>query len=160
MNKMKIPLILFLLMLSMNLFSQEKFDQEALLNAKKYGKEIAGMMSISEIDEFDLKTVNKNQTYLKNGLRSSDYIDTEKWLDLSEKVSVKKIAIIFSKSVSCSLMISSSPSISHSPSKRSTPLSGSSITAVSGRLPQERIKALDRLRWIDHMAMRIGCCFF
>lgn len=78
------------------LFSQEQFDLKKLDKPKKYGTEVAQLFEVNEISEYIIDTTALS-VHIKNGLRSSTYINPEDWLSINDQVHVEKISIIFSK---------------------------------------------------------------
>lgn len=87
---------LFLLLLSHCLIKgQQRFNTEQLKNPKKFGKQIEN--SIPKTELFEFSNTVENCFLLKNGLRSSKYINVSEWELLKEEVRPQKVAIIFSK---------------------------------------------------------------
>jgi len=76
-------------------FSQEQFDPSKLTDAKKYGREIANLLHTIEIDEF--RDTNAQTLFLKNGFRSSEFVNSEEWLQLKDSVEVYRIDVVYSK---------------------------------------------------------------
>lgn len=88
--------IFLILFLSVRGFSQEKFSLEELKNPRKYGEKIEKLFSVSELYEF-ISEEKENIVYLKNGLRSANYINPENWLSICDEVEVQSVSLVFSK---------------------------------------------------------------
>jgi len=79
-----------------SLFGQEKFSREILDNPKKHGHEVELKFKITEVYEFE-KDSSKTCIAIKNGLRSSNYINGDDWLKIEHKAEPIAIKIVFSK---------------------------------------------------------------
>jgi len=75
--------------------SQEQFDRHKLTDAKKYGREISDLLHTVEIDEF--RDTNAQTLFLKNGFRSSDFVNGADWMHLKDSVEVYRIDVVYSK---------------------------------------------------------------
>lgn len=81
--------------LSFQLFGQIKFDQEELAFPQKYGEEVAGKLNTKEVFEF--QDTAKNCVYLKNGFRTSKFVNEQDWTDIQDTVEVYRVDIVYSK---------------------------------------------------------------
>jgi hypothetical protein len=79
-----------------SLTAQVRFDEEQLENSKSFGKQIEQSLNIAEIYEY-VPLPEENVVYLKNGLRSSKYMNMEDWMAISDEVQATSVQIIFSK---------------------------------------------------------------
>lgn len=79
-----------------SLFGQEKFSYETLDNPKKHGQEVENKFKITEVYEFK-KDSSKTCIAIKNGLRSSYYVNGDDWLKIEHKAEPIAIKIVFSK---------------------------------------------------------------
>jgi hypothetical protein len=77
--------------------SQAKFDVEHLAHPKKYGPGIADGLKTIEVYEFDTTANSGHCCLLKNGLRSSDYVNINEWLAIKDNVTPYRIDLVYSK---------------------------------------------------------------
>ena len=95
---MKKPILLFFLLLvfiQTNANSQTQFDLEKLNDPKKYGEEIAKLLQTQEVYEY--KDTISGTLFLKNGFRSSNFLNENQWLEMRDTVEVYRIDVIYSK---------------------------------------------------------------
>ncbi len=75
--------------------AQLKFDEALLESPSEYGEQIANQLNTIEIHEYEKK--NTNCIYLKNGFRSSKFVNEAEWLDISDTVIPVRVDIVYSK---------------------------------------------------------------
>ena len=95
MKKIKHFITFCCLLITTYTLSQEQFSNEILNNVKKYGTDVEKSFQITETANFQIDT--NNSIILKNGLRSSNYLNPSSWESIKEEVEVKSINIVFSK---------------------------------------------------------------
>lgn len=88
-------LFLFFVGISFFGFGQTKFDPEKLQQPQNFGFEIASELNTIEV--FEYKDTMKNCLFLKNGFRSSKFVNEKIWLDIRDTVEVTRIDIVYSK---------------------------------------------------------------
>ena len=93
---MKHSLIFLFLLFVINASAQVRFDEKQLQNPKLFGEQIEQSLNIAEIYEYT-PLPEENVIYLKNGLRSSKYLNLEDWAAISDEVQATSVQIIFSK---------------------------------------------------------------
>jgi Leucine-rich repeat (LRR) protein len=76
--------------------AQIKFDLELLQSPSRHGPEVVAAMNILEVTEFK-KEIGGNCQLIRNGLRSSKYVNASDWLVLSDSVEPYRIDIVYSK---------------------------------------------------------------
>ncbi len=81
---------------SENVLSQELFLSEILDNPKKYGEPIENSLPKNEVPEL-LNSLEEGTFFLKNGLRSSKYLNADEWIRIKDSVTVSNIYVAFSK---------------------------------------------------------------
>ncbi|MBA3985909.1 MAG: hypothetical protein H0X63_04905, partial [Flavobacteriales bacterium] len=89
-------LFAFLLTIVNSTIGQVRFSDEILNNPNKYGSIIEKSFNIKETSTFKIDSTT-NKIFLKNGLRSSMYINPDAWLSIAENLEVISINIVFSK---------------------------------------------------------------
>ena len=76
--------------------AQQKFNTQQLNKAKSYGPKIVEMLKIKEIHEQNTRD-KEGKVFIKNGLRSSSYLNPEDWLSINDQHTPNRIDIVFSK---------------------------------------------------------------
>ncbi len=95
MKKIKQFITFCCLLITTSTLAQEKFSDEILNNINKYGANVEKSFQITETSNFEIDT--NNRIILKNGLRSSKYLNPDSWESIKEEVKVNSISIVFSK---------------------------------------------------------------
>ncbi len=91
------PLLLnLLLLIGSNLFAQNYFDEPKLLNPKKNGPAIKAKFKEEFVYEYKV-TPGKHAVFLRNGLRSSDFIAPKLWLNIRDTVYPYQVDIVYSR---------------------------------------------------------------
>ena len=91
------PLLLnLLLLIGSNLFAQNYFDEPKLLNPKKNGAAIKAKFKEEFVYEYKV-TPGKHAVFLRNGLRSSDFIAPQLWLNIRDTVYPYQVDIVYSR---------------------------------------------------------------
>ncbi len=75
--------------------AQERFDLAKLENPQKYGSEVAALIETEETYEF--KDTLSGTFFLKNGFRSSSFINGDQWLAIKDTVEVYRVDVVYSK---------------------------------------------------------------
>lgn len=88
--------ILYTVFFLPTLLCQEKFSDELLNNPKKYGKQVENSFKITEVFELKKDSLIKSVA-IKNGLRSSTYVNAEDWTSLENSAEAIGVKIVFSK---------------------------------------------------------------
>jgi hypothetical protein len=88
-------LLIFGLLMPFLIFGQIKFNPLQLNDDKKYGVAIAGILNTIELSEYP--DTCHNCVYLKNGFRSSKFINEKDWLRIKDSVIPYRIDIVYSK---------------------------------------------------------------
>jgi Leucine-rich repeat (LRR) protein len=94
-KKIKFLITFCCLLITTSFFAQVKFSDQILNNVKKYGADVENSFEITETSNFQIDT--NNRIVLKNGLRSSKYLNPDSWKSIKEDVEVNSISIVFSK---------------------------------------------------------------
>jgi hypothetical protein len=76
-------------------FFQVKFNPEQLLDYKKFGSEISNQLNTIEVSEY--ADTLKKSIYLRNGFRSSKFLNESEWLSIKDSVEPYRIDIVYSK---------------------------------------------------------------
>ncbi|ASS49470.1 MAG: hypothetical protein A3D31_02875 [Candidatus Fluviicola riflensis] len=92
---MLIRFVFLFFLFSHQLFAQQQFSPEQLNQPKKYGPQISALLSTQEIAAF--KDTISNTLLLRNGFRSSDFVNEEDWLAIQDSVDVYRIDVVYSK---------------------------------------------------------------
>lgn len=87
--------IFLFFLFSNQLLAQQQFSPEQLAQPKKYGPQIAALLGTQEIAVF--KDTTANTLFLKNGFRSSAFVNEDAWLDIKDSVEVYRIDVVYSK---------------------------------------------------------------
>lgn len=83
------------LVLLLPLWGQVQFEPEQLNDPKRYGSAISSQLQTIEIPEF--RDTTPSTFFLKNGFRSSSYLNGADWLRIADTVEVVRIDIVYSK---------------------------------------------------------------
>lgn len=92
---MLIRFVFLFLLLPTSLYAQQQFSPEQLSEPKKYGPQISALLSTQEIPVF--KDTASNTLFLKNGFRSSAFVNEDDWLAIQDSVDVYRIDVVYSK---------------------------------------------------------------
>lgn len=92
---MLIRFVFLFLLLSNRLVAQQQFSPEQLLEPKKYGPQISALLGTQEIPAF--KDTAVNTLFLRNGFRSSTFVNEDDWLAIQDSVEVYRIDVVYSK---------------------------------------------------------------
>ncbi|MES2555654.1 MAG: leucine-rich repeat domain-containing protein [Bacteroidota bacterium] len=92
---MLIRFVFLFLLLNHSVFAQQQFSPEELNQPKKYGPQISALLSTQEIAAY--KDTASNTLFLRNGFRSSDFVNEEDWLAIQDSVEVYRIDVVYSK---------------------------------------------------------------
>jgi hypothetical protein len=92
---MLIRFVFLFLLLSNRLVAQQQFSPEQLLEPKKYGPQISSLLGTREITAF--KDTAANTLFLRNGFRSSTFVNEDDWLAIQDSVVVYRIDVVYSK---------------------------------------------------------------
>ena len=79
---MLIRFVFLFLLLNNRLVAQQQFSPEQLLEPKKYGPQISALLGTQEIPAF--KDTAANTLFLRNGFRSSTFVNEDDWLAIQE----------------------------------------------------------------------------
>ena len=75
---------------------QTKFNLQKLKNPKKYGPEVKAQMKELLVYEYQVSK-GKHAVFLKNGLRSSQFISPKLWLQIKDTVYPYRVDIVYSR---------------------------------------------------------------
>jgi len=92
---MLIRFVFLFLLLNNRLVAQQQFSPEQLLEPKKYGPQISALLGTQEIPAF--KDTAANTLFLRNGFRSSTFVNEDDWLAIQDSVEVYRIDVVYSK---------------------------------------------------------------
>ena len=93
---MKQLLFFLAIILGFTAFSQEKFSEEILTKPKKNGDSLRAQFEEIEIEQFFADST-KPYICVRNGLRSSSYVNPENWEAVKDTMDPLMIDIVFSK---------------------------------------------------------------
>jgi Leucine-rich repeat (LRR) protein len=80
----------------LNIFCQNYFDEPKLLNPKKNGPAIKAKFKEEFVYEYKI-SAGKHAVFLRNGLRSSDFISPQLWLNIRDTVYPYQVDIVYSR---------------------------------------------------------------
>ena len=92
---MLIRFVFLFLLLNTSLCAQQQFSPEQLREPKKYGPHISSLLGTQEIAAF--KDTAANTLFLRNGFRSSAFVNEDDWLAIQDSVDVYRIDVVYSK---------------------------------------------------------------
>lgn len=92
---MLIRFVFLFLLLQNTVFAQQRFSLEQLHEPKKYGQQISALLGTQEIAAF--KDTAANTLFLRNGFRSSAFVNEDDWLAIQDSVDVYRIDVVYSK---------------------------------------------------------------
>lgn len=92
----RILLICITLIANLSSFAQNYFDPNQLQNPKKYGPSIKAKFKEKFVYEYKV-TPGKHVVFLKNGLRSSDFIAPKLWTNIQDTVFPYRVDIVYSR---------------------------------------------------------------
>jgi Leucine-rich repeat (LRR) protein len=89
-------LICLYVLATQNTLGQSKFDIKKLHNPKKYGTEVKAQTKELLVPEYAV-AIGKHAVFLKNGLRSSQFIAPKLWRNIKDTVYPYRVDIVYSR---------------------------------------------------------------